>query len=135
MPSTSVIWALEQAIFNELSADVEIAANVVGVYHMLPDNSNRPFIYLNIDRVEHISTVLSVAYKVTLSVHAETGSRSSEKLLSILERIGELLHHNSTMTLSEGSIISMNQVALSINRNDEKEHNVIGSTRFEIFVE
>ena len=84
MPSSSIIWALEQAIFNELSSDVEIAANVVGIYHLQPTNSNRPFIYLRVDGVDHITTVLSSGYKVVLSILIETDSRSSEKILNIL---------------------------------------------------
>lgn len=135
MPSSSIIWALEQAIFNELSSDMEIAANVVGIYHLLPNHSNRPFIYLRVDRVNYITTVLSSGYKVALSIIVETDSRSNEKVLNILERIGELLHHKTDLVLETGSVRNISQTSFEINRNDEKDHNVVGITTFQVCVE
>lgn len=106
MPTTSVLWALEEAAYTVLTGDSTLMSKVVGIYHQRPTLVTRPCITMEIQEVRDWSTQSTNGLEAELLVTVETDRRTAQTLHEILSRIHTLLHHAS-LSLSTGRLVML----------------------------
>jgi hypothetical protein len=93
MPTTSLAWHLQDAVYSVLSADSELMGQVKKIYHDVPENVAYPYIHMRVEGMEEWSTVSNTGVRVLFSVEIEGKERSPETVMTIAARVKALLHN------------------------------------------
>lgn len=102
-------WALQQAIYSELSGDSELTSTLgASVYDDVPDHQAVTFPYVNIgeDTTLDYSTKDLVGSETTLNMHVWSRYRGSKEVKQIMDRVHSLLH-DSNLTVTGRNLINL----------------------------
>ena len=84
--------AVQQAIFSELKADTQLMAVIKGVFDVVPDNQQFPYITIGDMTAIDGSTQGVDGMEITLTIHSWDQSESRLRLKQIMGDVVEILH-------------------------------------------
>lgn len=118
MPTSSAVWALQDAIATLLAADSELMGEVVAVYSHLPDNVAHPYVLVNNENIEVWSRLGVNGVEIALEIEAVTKDRTPETILTVIARLKALLH-GASPSLSTGTLRHLQFLAGDMRRNTD----------------
>lgn len=89
---TQAIWALQEAVYQELSSDATLLALIPGIFQHVPQETALPYAVIVPQGTEDWSTSTKEGQQVQILVQMYMREAGSKKILEATQRVRELLH-------------------------------------------
>ncbi len=86
------VLALQESVYQALSADMDLMAMVAGVYNHVPQDVAVPYVVIGEMRSLDRSTVEQVAAEIDMQLHIFSRHRGTKEALAILQQVKAILH-------------------------------------------
>lgn len=83
----SIIWEIQKALYEKLSADATLMGLVSGVYDSVPERSEFPYITIGNIAASDNSKLGAVGYIVSASLNVYSRGKGRKEVLAIMDRV------------------------------------------------
>ena len=97
-------YALQKAVYQTLSGDATLGAMISGVFDMVPQDTDYPYVVFGEGYVERVNSLGYTLHEHTLKLRVYTRQRGRKELYMIMERMEELLDE-ATPSLDDHTLI------------------------------
>lgn len=120
------IWNLQKAIYETLSADVNITNIVTGIYDFVPDNTLYPYVIIKIEEISNWDIISQNGFEVILTIDIYCKDNANKVALQLFDYIHNNLH-NATI-LVDGSYNLQNIQFITARMKKKNVNDIYGIT-------
>ena len=128
------IQKVQKAIYEIINSQITgELANINGVFHYIPQETNFPYIHLDNGKVEEISDFKNDMFKVSIKINVFDKSKSNSITMNLCEEIRTLLIDINNLNIENYNILDSKHKSCEISMENNREI-WKGEMEFEIIV-
>jgi hypothetical protein len=116
------IQKVQKAIYELINSQTTgELANISGIFHDVPQETNFPYIYFSENKVEEISNFKDKIFKVNIELSVFDKNKSNSKVITLCEEAVSLITNISNLNVEDYSVLDCRNKGCEISLEDKGE--------------